>query len=616
MPGSDDLHTMSTATPGEQAADAQRALVELEIPAGQAVSAEACPGAGKTRTVVERHLFRPVPPRQGRAILSFTKVAGREIRRRCAEANRPELTTHPHFIGTIDTFIWRHLVRPYVLNREGRTWHRLESWNDHPSARQDGLSLDDFVFTISDEKVRVTSAALTASALRKVRRSDTKSVQRVQYWADQQISDLWRQGYLSGDQLRDMAISLLENKERRLRIGRTLRARFSEIVVDEAQACSSEDQKILGLIQDLGLPLLLVGDPDQAIYGFRATESRASSERPSTAARPNVQVRLRHNWRSTQVICNAAQTLRPGGYPADIAAGNHRDEEIPVLLLSSEKSRGADALHAFSSEAERWDIPREQRLVVAHAGGSLPRILTGSEKPTSTGQLAAIIWAIGTLRTPGAPQRRRDRANRILREAVLKHWFGELTAPEAISLGQNSLTKLELQRTAQAVLHDLPPLETAAGEWSRLAMEALDNHMPRADLQEVRRRKFPCPAASRSKPAWKLAGLPAATALPLDIGRASTVHQVKGEEADAVLVVIPALDKKDQRAARLMDAWLSGSGQEPADVAEALRVIYVAATRARRLLAFALPDDYLPTVERHLRSRHIPTLVLSPALLV
>ena len=603
LPDEHDWNPDSALT--DQAAAAQRTLVDLAIPAGCVVSAEACPGAGKTRAVVERHLLRPLPPRQGRAVLSFTKVAGREIRRRCTEANRPELVAHPHFIGTIDTFIWRHLVRPYVLNREGRTWHRLESWQDHPNARKEGFSLDDFVFQYSGDRVRVASPTLTAGALRIAQRSDPDCPKRLRAWADEQVSDLWRQGYLAGDQLRDVAVSLLQSKERQLRIGLTLRARFSEVIVDEAQDCSSEDQRILGLIRELGLPLLLVGDPNQAIYGFRGVECGGSSERPPTVALPNVQVRLRHNWRSTQVICNAAQTLRTGAHPADTAAGNHRDEEIPVLLLSSEKNRDADTLHEFCAEAERWGIPREQRLVVAHGSGSLPRSLTGSDRPSSTAQLASIIWATGTLRMPGAPKRRRDRASSILREAVLKHWFGELTAPEAISLRQNSLTKLELQRIAQAVLRDLPTLETAAGEWSQLAMEALNSHIPCVGLQAVRRRKFPCPVASRSKPAWKVAGLPSATASPLDIGRASTVHQVKGEEADAVLVVIPAPTKNDQRPQRLMDAWLSG--QVPADVEEPLRVIYVAATRARRLLAFALPNEYLLAVDHHLTSRHIPS---------
>lgn len=91
----------------------------------------ACPGADKTRVIVDRHLSRAVPIRQGRAITSFTRVAAAEVHRRCMAASRFDLTDHPHFIGTLDTFLWLHLVRP--LLPPDRIWRRLESWRDAPT---------------------------------------------------------------------------------------------------------------------------------------------------------------------------------------------------------------------------------------------------------------------------------------------------------------------------------------------------------------------------------------------------------------------------------------------------------------------------------------------------
>ena len=67
-----------------------------------------------------------MPVRQGRAITSFTRVAAAEVHRRCAAAGRLDLTGHPHFIGTLDTFLWLHLVRPFLP--PDRVWRRLESW--------------------------------------------------------------------------------------------------------------------------------------------------------------------------------------------------------------------------------------------------------------------------------------------------------------------------------------------------------------------------------------------------------------------------------------------------------------------------------------------------------
>ena len=104
--------------PGRAAARAQaRAAQQLVITADPPFAVIACPGAGKTRVIVDRHLTRAVPVRQGRAITSFTRVAASEINRRCMTADRLDLTGHPHFIGTLDTFLWQHLVRPFLPAR-------------------------------------------------------------------------------------------------------------------------------------------------------------------------------------------------------------------------------------------------------------------------------------------------------------------------------------------------------------------------------------------------------------------------------------------------------------------------------------------------------------------
>lgn len=86
---------------------------------------EACPGAGKTRAIVDRHLTKAVSDRPGRAMVSFTRASSAELRRRCQLKGRPELAEFPHFIGTIDRFLWQYLVRPALL--PDRRWERIDS---------------------------------------------------------------------------------------------------------------------------------------------------------------------------------------------------------------------------------------------------------------------------------------------------------------------------------------------------------------------------------------------------------------------------------------------------------------------------------------------------------
>lgn len=84
----------------------------------------AAPGSGKTWLVAElirRELQRWPRNGSGIAALSFTRVGGEEI----CKAVGYDLD-HPHFVGTIDAFVFRHVVRPFLQrSRPGHASPRL-----------------------------------------------------------------------------------------------------------------------------------------------------------------------------------------------------------------------------------------------------------------------------------------------------------------------------------------------------------------------------------------------------------------------------------------------------------------------------------------------------------
>jgi hypothetical protein len=71
------------------------------------------------------------------------------------------------------------------------------------------------------------------------------------------------------------------------------------------------------------------------------------------------------------------------------------------------------------------------------------------------------------------------------------------------------------------------------------------------------------------------------------------VHQLKGDQADGVLLLLPG--------AGSVHRWAT---QDPASD-EVLRVWYVAITRARRLAALALPEEEINALAQLLTSRQI-----------
>jgi len=66
----------------------------------------------------------------------------------------------------------------------------------------------------------------------------------------------------------------------------------------------------------------------------------------------------------------------------------------------------------------------------------------------------------------------------------------------------------------------------------------------------------------------------------------ATVHEAKGKEYDAVCVVIPADHGGTNHTANLFDAWERRANDE------AKRVVYVGVTRAKKLVALAVPAAF------------------------
>lgn len=78
----------------------------------------ACPGAGKTRVMVERarKLLGGRPTGRGIAFLSFTIAAVSELEDRLRREGLVETPAFPHFIGTFDAFLWQFLVAPFGID--------------------------------------------------------------------------------------------------------------------------------------------------------------------------------------------------------------------------------------------------------------------------------------------------------------------------------------------------------------------------------------------------------------------------------------------------------------------------------------------------------------------
>lgn len=110
-----DLAALRELTPDLNFDDQERRAVLLE---NQSRDINAAPGSGKTTVLAAKLLMlsrRWTSSREGVCVLSHTKVARDEIKRRLAASHDgSRLLTHPHFIGTIHAMVNQFLALPYL----------------------------------------------------------------------------------------------------------------------------------------------------------------------------------------------------------------------------------------------------------------------------------------------------------------------------------------------------------------------------------------------------------------------------------------------------------------------------------------------------------------------
>lgn len=224
----------------------------------------ACPGAGKTRVLVERArtLAGGGGSARGVAFLSFTNAAVSELEARLRGECLLGPTVFPNFIGTFDGFIWQFLVAPFGVPGCDRAVRLIPDKGvrgiaTYPGGRE--LPLECFDRSTGDiipavvmrlgfdprEKPRITKAYVIAAAAERAR--------------------LLKRGELDFDDARALAAAHLEDNATSSRLAAALKGRFREVIVDEAQDCDPADLSIIRWLKNSGIATKVICDPHQSI---------------------------------------------------------------------------------------------------------------------------------------------------------------------------------------------------------------------------------------------------------------------------------------------------------------------------------------------------------------
>lgn len=132
----------------------------------------------------------------------------------------------------------------------------------------------------------------------------------------------------------DLISLVVQEAERDNRFAASIRHQFRHVSVDEAQDLNPLQYRFLRILAGDPADLFVVGDPNQAIYGFNGADNSLFDELPGFAGGAHV-VSLPANYRcSPQVVEAASRLLRNSGQ--DIEARSLRPEGRAVSWVGCE----------------------------------------------------------------------------------------------------------------------------------------------------------------------------------------------------------------------------------------------------------------------------------------
>jgi DNA helicase II / ATP-dependent DNA helicase PcrA len=269
--------------------DDQRRAAELV--AGPLLIA-AGPGSGKTRVLTHRIAYliveRGIPAASCLAI-TFTRRAAAEMRERLAALLPADADRVPiHTFHSLGLAILREHAGAVGLG----PGFRIAGEAERVAMLAETLGLAEGKAASELRAISIAKRTCAAGAERMPQIAAYRRALRARNWVD-------------FDDLVALAVEALANDPA---VAALQRARFRWLSVDEFQDVDEQQYRLIMLIAPPPANLCAIGDPNQAIYGFRGADAscfeRFAQDYPTAAT-----VRLRRNYRSSGTIVSASSQL-------------------------------------------------------------------------------------------------------------------------------------------------------------------------------------------------------------------------------------------------------------------------------------------------------------------
>ena len=435
-------------------------------------------------------------------------------------------------------------------------------------------------FTVADDRARLAVAIAEAGSAAAGRRLLAEA-SRDAAVAGEFAGLLASRGMVDFDGLISVTLALLRDEPD---VAAALRARWLSISVDEYQDTDAGQHALLRLLAGDGGGLAVIGDPDQAVYGFRGADVRffLSFEQDYPGART---VALTRNYRSSPVIVSGAmQAMAPATLVPDRRLDAVADDMRPGRAGPAAASR-ITVHEAATEQAEAaWIAKAVDRLL---GGASFHSLDTGRADGHAGGKVALADMAV------------------LYRTDAQAAALGQALTRAGLPFQKRSHDLLSRRAAVPDILREMrdvpwsPPGSGAPGP-SVSARLKTAVHGLAARAQGGRKQGARAAAVDVLAAGEVLA--PLAGRCGADFDRFRTEIAL-GAEADALDPRADAVTLLTMHAAKglefsvifvagcergLVPLWLPGSDPAGPDLAEERRLLFVAMTRARTHLFLTL----------------------------
>ena len=549
----------------------------------------ACPGSGKTtsivyklKTLIEENRLNNTNG-VGVLCLSFTNKACEEIKLKYKEMHGSSIK-YPNEVRTIDSFITQYVVlkywylikglsKPRIINEED-VLHNLffHKYNGREFLPYSLREFNDIAYHYPPEKIEYIGEHVFKIENKIVNRNDDLHLFN---YCFEIFKYRLKNGVINSNDAMLIAASILK---KHTFIPISLANRFPYIILDEAQDTSKYQFSIIELLKNAGVRNIeLVGDVNQSVYEWRNAKPEIFQQytrNPEWTA-----LNLMENRRSVQRIIDLYSRFKPVGYP-NIISHNVADENIKIEIIRYNNGQEKTAFDRFSFLCNQHKL--HSRLVLVRGKSDLSKLAAfrTSIEPWKS-KIPYRIIEVEVLYGQNKIKEALDKLGWICAYLI----FGDGHFSEAKKFIQEKGNTLELNITLLELLQSLPSLSLSFNKWDIQTRALLKEKL---SLPNVLNFEFKQRMQGHNMRELLNESVDSYFGQTEDsIVTAQTIHSAKGASVDAVLLYLH--DRSGAQVISFNDIPDNSDGL--VEIKEKHRLIYVGCSRARQLLALAVPSS-------------------------